>query len=182
MKNTIVFACFALLFTSCEGPPVATDIQGDRQFYMPQPSFLYFKNMRSTKYRETLNSSVNEPIFEFRRWERSSIDPQFIPQIVCRLLTDEAFLRLQPNAIADQCSKPFQIRMIGNSADTTLMELSLTSVQDQTKSARLLAAALEAGSKIEIQETADSWFLLFQPEKDRQYFRITLSDYENLLN
>ena len=72
--------------------------------------------------------------------------------------------------------------MIGNSADTTLMELSLTSVQDQTKSARLLAAALEAGSKIEIQETADSWFLLFQPEKDRQYFRITLSDYENLLN
>ena len=182
MKNKILFTCFALLFAACEGPPSETSAKPGDEFYMSAPSFLYFKNMRSIKYEETPASNTNKVVYQFKQWEEVKDRPQLIPQIICNILKDEAYLMLAQNDYENGISKPLQIRRVGEeeSIINEVGSATQSGIQYQTAFAIAIANAMSKNELLEIKDNQGEWQPIFQNEDDRQYYLITLQDYLRL--
>lgn len=180
--NTFFYASLFLLglsLISCSEPTKPTST--DSAFYVKDPNYLYFKNMRAYYYEESKgpgeNSNTRMNIYKLRKFSTAKDRPILFPLLIDNWIQDEAYLFLESNdyPILD----PITINTVVNT-DTLQFQLDQGKPQQQWEMAQQIASFLEADQPVFILDTARQSVPIFADANDRLNFLTTIKDYRRL--
>lgn len=181
MKNPVLLFILCILFVACEGPPADSQADTSSRFYVPQPSLLYFNNMRSSQYDKTQQANTRIDVYRHRKWEETTSRPLLIPLIVSNWMQDEAYLFLETNPFERGFMEPLTVRTVGGERqDTSRLVLENRSKEGQLDFATHLQHHLLNNQPLWIQNAQQEWDLLFDNAEDRGLFLLVMKDYQTL--
>lgn len=137
---------------------------------------LFFKNIRQSYYDLEEKSAAKLNVFRYEDRSLAEDHPVINLAIIHNYMEDEAYILIEPNEIiADEV--PLEV-MRGDSAKS--IELQNYSRREIIEFASQLYEAIKNGEYLSVQ-VQDSTFTLFPSSKEREAFRITMSDYYRLI-
>lgn len=150
------------------------------RFRTTQPSHLYFKNIRSSSYRQHTPANTRLDLYRLRTSVDTERRPILHPVIVDNWMADEAYLQLEPNAYGGGFTDTLRVTW-RSERDSGQFELVRRDWPNQFQFAQRLYEGLRAGQRFRIQTADGSYAPLLQENTDRQNFLTTLRDYNKLI-
>lgn len=173
---------YSISLVSCE-PSLATQnsSSGENSFSVADPNYIYFKNVRSYYYEESLapggKPSERMNIYQLRKFSDSNLRPQLYPRIIDNWLQDEAYLFLEGNDYP--IAAPLTLFAV-EGMDTLMISMERPSPDKQWETAQKISEAMEAGRSLFILDESGNRLPIFELKTDRLAFLTTIKDFRRL--
>ncbi|MCC5930951.1 MAG: hypothetical protein JJU28_17025 [Cyclobacteriaceae bacterium] len=180
MKNVVPFTILVFICLSC-GPDKSADLDPEiPKFNTTDAAELFFKNLRSPYYDLEDREDVKMLVYRFSKRNKTEEKPILGLALVIHWIKDEAFLLFEPNHFFDTpepvviyCTNP-------ETSEITKLSFYRADVRTQFTLAVNLYKMLQQKFIFEIH-IGDHSYLLFEDEKEREAFRITVYDFLRLV-
>jgi len=179
MKNQLIAASIALSFLACSNEQPEDGGQQFPAFQTTAPSQLYFKNMRSTYYRQTVKAGSRTDLYRLRSFSDTEQRPLIYPVIANNWMADEAYLLIETNDYVGGWPDTLQIKWQSD-ADSGRLELPTARLKEQYQFALQLNEKIRQNHDLRIKKADGAWVPLFENQKDRRNYQTTLNDYRRL--
>ncbi len=178
MRKLAFFVVVAFLFAQCADPPAADQSHLYDIEHTSDPSELYFKNVRRSKYYLLPSKDQRIQEYKHKKWVITKERPQIIPHILINKHRDKAHLMLNTNSYPT-LHEPMILRVI-SLQDTTLYTHQYP-VKKQMALAVKLDQALQLQSRLSIMQRDSTFVDVLNNSEDRSPFGTTMRDYLRLI-
>ena len=180
MKYLLIAGCLFGWLVACGPAAESPAAAAETQFRTTQPSHLYFKNIRSSRYQQETQADSRLDLYQLRASADTEQRPILHPVIVDNWMADEAYLQLEPNAYEGGFTDTLRVAW-RSERDSGQFELARRDWPSQFRFAQRLYKGLQAGQHFRIQTAAGGYARLLEENKDRQNFLTTLRAYNKLI-
>lgn len=180
MYKTIILFLLIIVNLSC-----GTDKSGELDPYSPKfhttdAAELFFKNVRSPYYDLEDREDVKMLVYRFSKRYETEDKPVLGLALIIHWIKDEAFLLFEPNDYFDTNEPVIIYGKNPETAETTELHYYRGDVKTQFTIAVSLYKMLQQKYIFELS-IGDRRFTLFDNEKEREAFRITVYDFLRLV-
>ncbi|HKK74874.1 MAG TPA: hypothetical protein VJ953_07380 [Saprospiraceae bacterium] len=177
----VIFLSLLSLF-SCENPATeGSQSDTENPFFVRDPNHIYFKNVRSYYYTESLapggKPSERMNVYQLRKFTDTKERPLIYPKIIDNWIEDEAYLFLEGN------DYPMAIPLtlfVAEGRDTSIIRMERPTPEVQWATAQKITEALEAERSLFILNEAREREPIFEQKTDRLAFLTTIKDFRRL--
>jgi hypothetical protein len=150
-------------------------------FSVKDPNYIYFKNMRSYYYAESLapggKPSQRMNIYQLRKFSEIKDYPLIIPRIIDNWFEDEAYLFLEANEYP--LASPLTLYAV-EGQDTSILKLERPSPEAQWAMAQDIEVILEQERPLLVLNNNGEREPIFTQKADRLAFLTTMKDFRRL--
>jgi hypothetical protein len=180
MQKAIIFTILIIVNVSCGNDKSVELDPNAPKFHTTDAAELFFKNLRSPYYELEDREDVKMLVYRFSKRYESNEKPVLALALVVHWIKDEAFLLFEPNhffdtqeAIVIYCKNP-------DTSETSELSFYRADVRTQFTLAVGIYKMLQQKYTFELS-IGDQYFKLFENEKEREAFRITVYDFLRLV-
>jgi len=178
MKFSTTLAALFCLMTACG--PVPQEQETREDFATTDPSRIYFRNMRSTKYKESKQPGTRTQLYRFERFPDTNERPIIMPVIANNWMRDEAYLFVETNAYRNGYRKPLVVFHQHESQEDTF-ELLKPRLAEQQQFSVELYRRLGQGGQMETLDSLGNRIGIFDNKLDVTNYRTVVKDYLRLI-
>ncbi len=181
MKFRLFFLLAILFSWSCANSPSIGPSEEVEFFHITAPSHLYFKNIRSSFYLQTVADNRGIDAYRLRKIKLENQTPAVFAEIIINWLNDQAFLSIRANGIESAPQDTLQIYWTDGIKKGVLKMQPKPSYMDQYTFALSLKEKMDNNYKLSLKNGSDEHHPVFKNHMERVWFMTTLRDFQKLI-
>ncbi len=181
MNFRFLFLLVLLFFWSCGESPPPGEAKKDIIFSTTDPSYLFFKNMRSSYYEQSQQPNTRVDLYRLRKMTAPSDQPLIFPVIADNWMQDEAYLLIQTKDYPGGYTDPLRV-FWKNGAEEGMIEMqSPPHFEHHYDFALALNEALKKDYTVEMENQQGERIPVFERYDQKSGFMTTVRDFKKLV-